>query len=481
MDSRRSKQNGNVLIGALLATVITGYLLNLWAQKTVAENWNESISLQSERLATVVNGVVRYQSSGGNPPALASPLAQWNTAGAPFEDGAVHTGLDWLKETTCSATATAPLNFIHCSALDRPNLGEDTIYRFVVSNDGVNINTRVSIVQESDNNIGMRRNGDIDLFLALKIANRAEPKVMFTSQGATNTMFLVDQVTAVISADVGLNVASTPFLRADGLVEAHGTQRYLDGASIEGVETVSAERFADYDRGTDTISTTHFIDMDGNSQLENVQTQTLTSPQATINLLSSTFIDATGAQLGNVNIDNVALDYFTQTNPNVQNTIAGELSIGATGDAVNIGNGSIGVDNAIYNNADTSYFIDLSTSGTTRLNDIVLTALGNRSISDLMPKFSMQGSRLVEHYNIIPKPSCADTGLARLLVTPTRWTSFLLDSNGYPRLHRNYNYVSADESTSTWRIRFETHSPTTGNVIPDYAAQGIAEVYCYYP
>lgn len=479
----RSKQKGVTLLGVLLAVVIASVLMSRYANVVADSNHRKAIDIQGQRLANVVNAVVRYQSSGGNPPALLSPLAQWNIAGQPFADGSVHTGLDWLKSTAqCGGATTAPSDFIQCNVIDTPNLGENTMYRFVVTNDGAAINTQVQIVQAADVTRGILRNGNMDLILAAAIANNAEPRVMFTAQGATNTMFQVERASAIISANVGLNVANTPYLRADGLTPSHGTQRFLEGADIEGVETLSAERLADYDRATDTVSTTHFIDMDGNSFLEDLEVVNFESQDATVNgTLTTTFIDSDGIEVDVATVQDLSVSYINQTDATVQNQIAGELKVGTTGAEVEIGNGNVGLDGVVYNRNDSSYFVDLTAGGTSRLDDIVLTSLGNRRISELMPKMSLRGTKLVAHNDLLPMPNCASSGTPRLLIEPIRWSTLLLGSNGIVNLDRNINYIGAVINGANWQVSFTTHSQNNAGITPDYNALGLAKVYCYYP
>ncbi len=481
MVSPRKNQGGYVLAAALLAVVIAGFLSHKYAQHIVAESQREAINLQGQRLATVTNAVVRYQSSAGNPPLLLSPLDQWNTAGAPFEDGAVHTGLDWLKDTSCSAAASAPSHYIQCNTLDKPNMGEDTVYRFEISNDGSTISTNVKIVQRTDPNVGILSKGTVDVILAAAIATKAEPRVMFTSMGATSTLFQVDKTNAVISANVGLVVANSPYLRRDGKVTSTGTQEFEEGAGVEGAEFVSAEVFTDYDRATGARSTTRFIDMDGNSVLENLETVTFTTPDATIDNLTSTFIDATGLEVDTAQISDLTVGFFSQTDPSVQNQIAGELAVGSAGNQTILSRGNVGVDGVIYDNADTSYFIDLGNGGTSRLDDIVLTSLGNRSISEVMPKMSLRGTRVVQTGDLLPMPSCGTSGTPRLLIDAIRFTSMLLDTQGRANLDNNINYVDADIVGTNWRPIFRTHSQEDGSLVEDPNGLGLAQIYCYYP
>ncbi len=481
MASQRKKQGGYVLAGTLIAVVIAGFILQRVALYLAEAARKEAIELQAQRLASVANGVIRYQSSGANPPTSSAPLDQWNVAGAPFQNGAIHTGLDWLKETSCSATSTAPSNYLPCDAIDTPNLGGDTVYRFVISNDGSTVNTSVQVVQRDDPTIGIMDKGVVDIFLASAIATKAESRVMFTAMGATNTLFKVDRTTGVLSADVGLVVADSPYIRKDGKVPFTHTQPFLEGAGIKGAEFVATERLADYDRATDSVSTTRYIDMDGDSALENLATQKLTSPEGSIDDLTSTFVDAVGGEFDSASISDLTLDYFNQTNPFVQNQIAGELAVGSAGDRVVVGGGNIGMDGVIYNNDDNSYFIDLKEGGIARLDDIVLTSLGNRSISEVMPKMSLKGTSMVAHGSLLPLPYCGTSGSPRLLIDKIRESTMLLDSNGIGNLPHNIEYSDADIVGSNWVVAFTTHSQEDGSIIEDPNGLGIAQVYCYYP
>ncbi|ACH64811.1 hypothetical protein VFMJ11_B0109 (plasmid) [Aliivibrio fischeri MJ11] len=480
------KQKGigliETFIAVIIMTIVFAKLTEMWAE----ENQRSAITLQGQRLATIANAVVHYQSSGGDSsitPPRPSPLAQWNIAGQPFENGAVHLGLDWLKsQLLCGGSANSPVENLHCNTLNDPFLGGDTIYRFEISNDGTIINTRIQIVQRTNHANGIQSiEGTLDRHFASEIAVATEKLVSFSSMGSTNSFFTATN-TAIVQGDIGLNVANTPFLRRDGLVTATGTQVFEDGAGIEGAETISAERFADYDRATDTVSTTHFIDMDGDSALERLSVEELSSPLANIDTLTSTFIDSDGAIINTAEINDLTIEYIQQTDASVQNQFAGQVKVGNATDNVTLSEGDISMTGTLINADDDSYFIDMEPTGVSRLNDIVLTSLGNRSISDVMPKLSLQGVKMVAANDLLPLPVCASGGSPRLLITPKRWSTIFLD-NGAIKVNNNINYIDADIVGTNWQVLFKTHDvsdPALG-LIDDPNGLGLAEVYCYYP
>lgn len=480
------KQKGSILIGAMLATIIMMVVFSKFTQQWAEENQRSAITLQGQRLATIANAVVRYQSSGGDSsttPPLLSPLEQWDQAGHPFVNGAVHLGLDWLKsQAFCGGSATSPVENLHCNTLNNPFLGGDTTYRFEISNNGTIINTRIQIVQKADHANGILSNtGDPDRHLAGEIAVAAEKLVSFSSMGATNSFFTAT-TTAIVQGDIGLNVANTPYSRRDGLVTITGTQIHEDGAGIEGAETISAERFADYDRATDTVSTTRFIDMDGDSALERLTVEEFITPQAEIDNLTSTFIDSDGAIIDTAEINDLTVEYIQQIDASVQNQFAGQVRVGNATDNVTLSEGDVSMTGTLINADDDTYFVDMDPSGISRLNDIVLTSLGNRSISDVMPKLSMQGVKMVAANDLLPVPVCASGGSPRLLITPKRWTTIFLD-NGAIKVNNNINYIDANIVGTNWQIIFKTHDvgdPALG-LIDDPNGLGLAEVYCYYP
>lgn len=478
----RSKQKGVTLLGVLLAVVIASVLMSRYANVIADTNHRKAIEIQGQRLANVVNAVIRYQSSGGNPtgtPPVLSPLDQKTVSGAPWEDGAVHTGLDWLKDQTeCGGAASAPAGFISCNVIGTPNLGENTIYRFVVENQSGKIETKIQIVQASDVTLGVLNRGEPDTFLAAAIASNAESKFISSAHGAANTIFdVTDRTNAIVEATVVSDTITTPYLRADGLTDSHSTQTFLDGIVVKnGIEVEDGIELKG--QITDTTTPARFIDMDGNSSLENLTVVDLITQDATID---ATYIDTDGADIDVATILDLNVSYINQTDPTVQNQIAGELKVGTAGSEVEIGNGNVGLDGVVYNRNDSSYFVDLTAGGTSRLDDIVLTSLGNRRISELMPKMSLRGTKQVGHGDLLPIPSCASTGTPRLLIDPIRWSTLLLGSNGIVNLDRNVNYIGAVINGSNWQISFTTHSQDDGSIIPDTNGLGLAQVYCYYP
>lgn len=471
----RSKQQGVTLLGVLLAVVIASVLMSRYATVVADANHRKAIDIQGQRLANVVNAVIRYQSSGGNPtavPPVLSPLDQELVAGAPWENGAVHTGLDWLKDQAeCGGAASAPAGFISCNVIGTPNLGENTIYRFVVENQSGKIETKIQIVQASDVTLGVLNRGEPDTFLAAAIASNAESKFISSAHGAANTIFEVtDRTNAIVEATVVSDTITTPYLRADGLTDSHSTQTFLDGIVVQNGIVVQ-DGIELEGKITDSTKTTRFIDMDGNSSLEDLEV---------VNL-KATFINSDGAEVDVATIKDLSVSYINQIDASVQNQIAGELKVGTTGAEVEIGNGNVGLDGVVYNRNDTSYFVDLTVGGTSRLDDIVLTSLGNRRISELMPKMSLRGTKIVAHGNLLPMPSCASSGTPRLLIEPIRWSTLLLGSNGIVNLDRNINYIGAVINGTNWQVSFTTHSQDDGSTVPDYNGLGLAKVYCYYP
>lgn len=472
----RSKQQGATLLGVLLAVVVASVLMSRYATVVADANHRKAIEIQGQRLADVVNAVIRYQSSGGNPPAVLSPLDQATVAGAPWADGTVHTGLDWLKDQAeCGGAASAPAGFISCNVIGNPNLGENTTYRFEVSNSGTDIETKVQIVQAADVTLGVLNRGEPDTFLAAAIASSAESKFISSAHGAVNTIFKVtDQTNAIVEATVVSDTITTPYLRADGLTDSHSTQTFLDGIVVQnGIELEG--------NITDSTTPTRFIDMDGNSSLENLEVVNFESDVTETGTLEATFIDSDGAEVDVAAIQDLRVSYINQTDETVQNQIAGELKVGTTGSEVEIGNGNIGLDGVVYNRNNSSYFVDLTEGGTSRLDDIVLTSLGNRRISEVMPKMSLRGTKQVSHGDLLPIPSCSSSGSPRLLIDPIRWSTLLLGSNKFVNLNQNVNYIGARVRGSNWEVSFKTHSQNTNKIIPDTNGLGLAKVYCYYP
>ncbi|MBF4374355.1 hypothetical protein EAY46_14900 [Vibrio anguillarum] len=441
---------------------------------------NTAIEQQGQRLANISAAVIRYQASGGDPaatPPLLSPIKQFDQAGMPFENGAIHRGLDWLKPVSCGGTA--PIELINCGANDKPFLGDDSIFKFTVSNDGTKVHTKIEIVQASDESVGMRIRGATDMIVAAKLSNKAESMTSFTSSGAANTYFTV-LGDAIVTSDLGLDVTNSPYLMRNGEVTSTGTQRFENGAGIEGTTNVSSERFSGYDRATNTVSTTRYLDPLGQSILEDVEVQDFKADKATI----TNGITANDATINNILttpqavITQVDVEYINQTNPSVKNTISGELEVGTGANQTLLSQGDVYLSGVVADKNDPSKFLDLD--GISSLEDVALSSLGGALLSDLN-RYTLVGTVLVSQGQSIPKPNCGTSAQPRLVITPQRWTTHFLVS-GQPKANNNVYYVYATSNATTWYPQFMTHNLAASGfpLMADTNGAGLAQIYCRF-
>ncbi|MGD8116837.1 type II secretion system protein [Vibrio sp. TRT 29B02] len=443
-----------------------------WQSKQVEDIKNTAYETQAKRLGEIANAVVRYISSAGDPATgLLAPHEQFSTAGQPFNNGAVHVGLSWLKQTTCSG-GLAPSNYLPCDYVERPIVGDDQVYRFTVNNDGTNLVVSFQYLDRSNTARGVVIRGNVEPLVAATLSTKAEGAVSFSSAGATNTFFRVDPVSAIISMEIGLNIANTPYQRTDGRSPITGDEHLTNGASIifdsagdvRGANIVSAERFSAYDRASNTVSTTRFLEPDGTSEIESLNA----AEEITTKSLRS----------DNSYLESIQTDYFEQLDANIQNIIAGELRVGNATNHTTLSEGHIFTTGNIYDANDPNYLIDID--GTSRFQDIALGALNEARLSERLPNFVQKGAVVTTANTSVPMPTCGATGAARMILIPIKWTTYFLDE-GNITINNNINEFYADESGSNWITRMKTYSAQTRAYIDDVNAVGLANIYCYYP
>lgn len=469
----RRKQSGFSIPAIMVGVIVFSYIVLTLSRMAIEAQLTDSIELQGQRLATISNAVIRYQSSaedlGATPPILA-PEDQFDQTGQPFFDGTVHTGLDWLKPASCGGEA--PIELLNCNYPDLPILSDNGIYRFTIDNDGTRIYTTISIVQADDETQGMVIRGELDDGVAVGIAVQAESMTTFTSVGAANTFFTVEG-NSIVTAQIGVDLTNNPYVRKSGDIVT-GDLDFKNGAAINSASNVTSSRFSGYDSTTDSSSTTRYVDPLGDSFLENLEavnmtvTNTLDATTATIDSLSAEQAETTSLET----------EYLRQTNPNVQSSFAGEVQVGAGTDRTIINNGDIYTSGVLANADDPSRFVD--PSGVSVMNDIALGALGGALLSDLT-RYPLVGSVMVSYGQSIPMPNCGSGAEPKLMLINQRRTTMFLD-NGEPRANNNINYVYADISGNTWLPQFKTHDIRDPSfpLIDDVNGMALAQIYCRF-
>ncbi|MBY7854237.1 hypothetical protein KW429_11075 [Vibrio fluvialis] len=468
----RRAQRGMTMVGILLAMVVFTTMVTVLAQIAAEARLSDAIDLQGQRLANIANAVLRYQSSAENPtatPPILAPKDQHNIAGAAFMDGAIYSDLKWLKPTSCGGSS--PIELIGCTYPEFPVLSDDGIYHFTVENDGAHVYTTIRLVQKNDHSQGMVIRGQLDDVVAREIALKAESLISFTSAGAASTYFTVE-AGGIIAAKIGIDVTNNPYLRKDGDT-ATGTISMTNGAGIQGASNVSSLRFSGYDAATNTESTTRYLDPLGESFLENLDVVGLTSDTFDTKIAN---IDTLTAAKGTVR--ELDTEYINQTNSNVQNRIAGELKIGQGADDTVINNGDIYTSGVLASRDNPNYFV--KPDSVSVMEDIALLSMGGAKLSDLT-RYVLIGTAVVSHGQTIDKPSCG-TATPKILLSPRRWTTNFLKTNGQPAAKNNINYLYAEDYATYWRPRWLTHDmdSSTFALMDDVNGMAMAQIYCRF-
>lgn len=475
----RSRQKGMSLLHVTLGLIVAAIAAVGFANKEKRKIEDILFDTEAKRYAEITQAVIRYQSSGGDPATgLLSPIQQAAVAGQPFFNGRTHVGLNWLKSTGCpSGLGTAPFDVLPCDYDDLPLVGDISHYRFTITNDGTDISTNLSIRNTNNPAQGIVINNNLDEQVAALISAKAEPMVTFSMLGGVNTLFDVDRPIAMPFVNIAMNVANLPYLTRTGDVTVTGDLHWENNASIifdtagdiVGAENISAERFAAYDRGTNTVSTNRYLEPDGTSIIENIELQ-----RADAARVDTTELTATRSQ-----IDNLEVEYIQQIDASLQNRFAGEVRIGDNTNNTTIGQGHILTTGNIYDANDPNFLIDLN--GTSRMQDIAVGNLNDALLSDRLANFVLKGVVAVRANDLVPQPPCGTVGSARLILTPQTWTTYFLE-NGSIYINNNVSYLSASVSgSSNWRVNFKTHRVSDQQVIDDPNGRALAQVYCYYP
>lgn len=460
-----SKQKGFTLLEAALAAMVMVSITMMFFQNQANEIDQDKLDLQAKRVAEITNAVIRYQSSAGDPDSgLLSPHEQSGVDGEPFQNETIHLGLSWLKPQSCGGTA--PVEYLPCDYSEVIIIGDNTTYRFAVSNDGTELITTFQLVDSANHAQGIVNDGNIDIVEAAQLAGKAEGMVTFSSSGAVNSFFTSDKTTGIVQIEIGLNVANLPYQRRDGSSTITGTEHFSNSAGItfdtagdiEGAATISANRYAAYDRDTQTVSETRYLELDGSSVLENVEV-------------------AGDLTAENAAVDSLQVTYLEQIDETLQSQFAGEVKIGNDTNNTIIGNGNIYTTGNIYDSNDTQYMLDLDS--TSRVHDIALGVLNEALLSERLPNLVLHGTSIVEANSVVPKPECGTNGVARLIINPVQWTTAFLD-NGNININNNLNKFHADEVGSDWIVRIQTYRVSDVELIDDENGSGIANIYCYY-
>ncbi|KAB0482467.1 hypothetical protein F7Q91_03395 [Vibrio chagasii] len=414
-------------------------------------------------------------------------LDQWNVAGAPFENGAVHIGSTWLKQPVCGGPQ--PDEYLFCDFQNEPQIGDDMQYRSEVSNDGIQLNVQVTVSNTAGTR-GFDFNGTNGIRRSCAIARVAAGGLSNVGFSGAMSNVGCDQDTGVITFNVAWNSTTSEDLSIRGLNSPlvaipWGGQNLNDMNQLE-VSTI-------VDREAPVFN----LDLDGTSTLNTLTADTLNATTGNIdNLTSNTgAIDTlTGTDLTYDNLNGTALDVDTgtigtatintainQLDSNEINNFAGGVAVGTGPNISTIENGSIYLPGAIVAQGDNSMFFD--PAGVSRTQDIRLTSRGGVSLSNLTPNYVHKGSVTIYGQGPIDRVNCGDgAGIAanRLVVN---WEDQRTSIAASGKLASNYAYnrVRVQSNSSKYFVQLLSYNYQAKAWQVTNNNRALLTLYCFYP
>lgn len=489
------RQEGWIMIMMMMALVVMASITLRFSNIKTENAEMEANRQQGVRIANIV-GAIRHAVMES------TALGEFATAGARFQNGAVHVGTSWLKPTTCTG-GTAPEEHLRCAFENEPLIGDGVQYTSTITNDGTKIIAVNLVIGNAAGTVGFQFNGQNLQYRSCAIARAAEGAHQQSSSAVGFSDYHCDPDSGVITVTMQQNVAASDFIHRGGL---NSPTADIDwgGFELQNVSDVTASRVVDRD------DTNFILDMDDTSIFNDLEVDDIESNTGTITTLESddfTTIDAsvTGvatiaqgniAQLNSTNgtittlsstsqttNDLTVTNSINQTNAAQSNNIAGSLKIGVGPNDVDINNGSIYLDGALIDSNDDSYFFD--PDGVSRFKDGRITARGGVRLSTLLPNYVNKGSVNVVGWANIPRVNCADGGgynASRIVIAKQDETSSIHDS-GANRSDsaKSRVQVNSNASNTMWNVQLLKFNLSTWNWEVDSSNRALATVFCYYP
>lgn len=469
--SSLKKQGGFILqVGIVLAMFALSIIMSVFL-RIQSESLNmQRDNLQGQRISTFIHAIKNATTQAGS-------LAQWNVAGQPFEDGAVHIGTLWLKDVPCGGPQ--PDEFMFCDFENAPMIGDDMQYRSEISNDGTTLNIAVE-VSDSTRSRGFDFNGENGVTRSCGIATVAGGGLSNTAFDGSLANVDCDTDTGVITFDIAWNSATSDDLSIRGL-NSPLTAIPWGGQNLDDMDQLEVSTIVDRD---DPVFT---LDLDGTSELNVVNANevnatdgtidTFTSTDATITTLDGTDLNYTNVIAGTANIT-TAINQFDAAQ---FNNFAGGLAVGTGANISTIENGSIYVPGSIVDANDSSMFLD--PGGVSRVLDMRLTARGGVSLSNLTPNYVHKGSTTIYGQGVLNKVDCGDgagTTANRLVVNWEDDKTSIADAGSIVSNYA-YNRVRVQTNATSYLVQLLTYDFTSRDWSVMAENRALLTIYCYYP
>lgn len=245
---------------------------------------------QAQKIATYLHAVKNASNANGS-------LSEWNVSGAPFEDGKVHTGTDWIKLTTCGGTQTT--EYLFCNFESQPSIGDDMQYRTEISNDGATMNIEVEISNTSRTR-GFNFGGENTTGRSCSIARMAAGGLTDASFDGSTSQVTCDAFnTGIITMQVRYGAADSDDINRRGLNEPLATIPW-GGQDIDDMNQLEVSQIVDREDNS------YILDLNGNSIVNDIEINDATINTADID--TATIVEA--------NIDDATIDNGTVTSLN---------------------------------------------------------------------------------------------------------------------------------------------------------------------
>lgn len=459
------------------------------------------LALQADEIAfeadkQQAHSITTYLHSLKNASITSDALAEFATAGAPFENGTVHIGTTWLKTAACGGTQTS--EYLFCEFENAPLIGDDMQYRTEITNDGTQMDISVEIGNTARTR-GFDFAGEKATERSCRIARIAAGGLVdATFQGSTTEVDCDAKDTGIITMNVRYNTGSDDYIRRNGTNSPTATIDW-DGQNIDGMNQLETSTVIDRDDNA------YVLDLNGNSILQSLNVEDATITDATVTNATITDATITTANVDNANIttltgtdltyatgaitdltvDNATVQtQLTQNDATVVNSFAGGVKSGTGANTVSLESGSIYLTGAVVDENDESMFFN--PGGISRTQDIRLTSRGGVLLSAMLPNYVNKGAVTIDGYASISKPNCGDgfgTDAARVVIN---WQNAQEGIAQNLQVVNNYSYrkIIVSSSSSAWAVGMATYD-YQNSVWNTYASQGVniglANIYCYYP
>lgn len=436
-------QKGFSLVELLIAMVVAS-LLATFTIRAYIDNLDETTArgLVAQRLSGYTNAVRQRLSFQGAAAAFPNP-------------NEVFVGVDWIKGPACVG-GLAPEEFLPCNFQNIiAQAGGVGFTTTVINNAGV-LNAIIVVDNGAAQGYFLRGGIRPDLAGAAVSSAAGFSVNNLTPAGlVTFADYQSNPANAVITITVDTNPLTDPWVRTDGNNSMNADFDFSGvGFDIDNANDVESSSFTDRDNAN------FGIDPNQLSQLNNVNITNANIQSTVTGSLSAINAGINAASIGELTADTISAQ-----------TIASDLV--ASG--------------AYYDKDDTSFFIDAN--GLSRVNDVIISSKGDLPLSALLPNLVLLETYRVGDGAVVPKPSCAATGEAKVIVVPNTLQSYLrepADDAGTPHTRvaaqSSVSAFSAVDNGGSWTISLLSYNYESDTYEPslDGLAAAIAEVYCKY-